>query len=288
MRTTHSLPMAAVLECFRERRTDIHRCHWRTNAGANLNALHNSKAEFPVNLHFLTAGLLNRLYFRYVCLMQFCSQNSQFSQTELCSRLQVSLYAFDFIKFCGSCCPFFVSVTAHSLCQLLSILYVSYCQFFVSVTVHSLCQLLSILCVSCCLFFVSVIVHSLCQFLSILCVSYCPFFLSVTAHYLCQLLSILCVSYCPFFVPVTAHSLCQLLPILCLSYFPFCWDCYCPSCGCVTAHFVGVTVHVVSVTANSACLLLPISRGLLLSILRVCYCPFCGSITTHSVGYRPF
>ena len=154
-----------------------------TNAGANLNAFHNSNGEFSVTLHFLTAGLLNRLYFRYVCcLIQFFSQNSRFSQTELCSSPQISLYAFDFIKFC-------VSVIAHSLCLLLPIL---------------LGLLLSILRVCYCPFCGSITTPSV-SYYSILRVCYCPFCGSITTP---------SVSYYPFWGSVTAHSAGLLLPFL--------------------------------------------------------------------------
>ena len=148
-----------------------------------------------MNLHFLTGGLLNRLYFRSVCcLIQFFSHDSQFFQTELCFRRQISLYAFDFIKCCGSCCPFFVSVTVHSVCLLLPILRglllpilrVSYCPSC-GVLLPILPGLL----------------------LPILRVSYCPSCGVLLPIRPGLLLSILCVSYCPFLLPilrgVTAH-----------------------------------------------------------------------------------
>ena len=173
-----------------------------TDTGSNLNALYNSGGEFSVNLHFLTVGPLNRLHFRSACcLIQYFSQNLRFSQTELCPRLQISLYAFGFIKFCGSCCPFLVSYTAHPAGY---------------VTVHTAGLLLPILCVSYCPFCVSPIAHSAGSvtihlaglLLTTLCVSYCQSF-GVCYCPFCR------VYYCPYCGSITVYTGGLLLPIPC-------------------------------------------------------------------------
>ena len=148
---------------------------------------------------FLDSCSSKSLYFPSVCcLIQFFSEDSQLFQTELRPPSHKSLYAFDFIKLCGSCCPFFLSVTVHSACLWLPIL-----RGLLLTILPGL--LLSILCISYCPFCVPLIAHSAGS-VTTHSVGLLLLTLRVLLPMLRILLSILRVCYGPYCGYVTAHS----------------------------------------------------------------------------------
>jgi hypothetical protein len=147
--------------------------------------------ENSVNLRFLTAGLLKRLYFR--CLLFdpiFQSELTIFPDRTLFPSYDISICLW-FHKILWVLLPI-LCVSYFPFCWVCYSPFCGcYCPPCVSVTVHPLCQLLPILCL-----LLLILWGLLLPILSVL------------------FLSTLCVCYCQFFVSVTVHSFCLLLPIL--------------------------------------------------------------------------